>query len=1574
MKNTIYYSSLCFIFLILLAFTTHKNTEQHINHLVEKIYAQTDRPFYFPGEKIWFKAYLTNANEQANYLSDMAYVELLSPKGTLVKKLVLEIKEGAFYGDFEIAEEDAGGIYTLKIYTKWMQNFGKTSFFEKKLTVQKVVQPNLLLRLKMEKEAYGVGSKVLANYEVKDLENNPLVNATIEAVLQVDGQVIKSKTFTSDAAGKAILSFKLPNNLNSTNVIINAITLHKNNREAISRSVPVILNNIDLHFFPEGGFAHVDVDNKIAFKAINEYGKPADISGKITDEHGQLITKFSSLHNGIGSFNLHPNANTKYYATITQPFLAKTPIELPPIKEKFIQFSLQNKTDNEQEKIMNIYSFEEKELLVQISNVSEILYEKKLTVQAGNNELIINTAAFPIGITQFAILNTEQQILGKRLAFLHKNRQLNIDIELEKEQFDTRELVTVKLKTSDKEGKAIPANLSLSVADNKLLSLADDKQANILANLLIGSELQGKIHEPNYYFKTFTQAEKIAKQTAALDNVMLTHGYKNYLDSLNNYIKTAPYLAEKIDLQTGTIVDKNGNAITAKLLIFENRSDKAHKATTDEYGNFALRLNNGKRYTILAYRDDEKALNINLDKIKTNNTRVNRRNRDKNKKRNKNKEKPTQNTPLKMDKKLPINGSIKQAANTLVMEEEELNLERVVVRGSKMEVQLMENKISLSEVVVSSAGVNPSYQNVGYAINSTQNGPSLNNKSQITNLLRGNITGLEITNSAGIAGTQNYLSIRGTSHLNGTRASEPLIVIDGIPYENQHHLNNYFANILPHQINSVSVVQGIAATTLYGANANNGVIIVNTESEANYISNNNSKSIPQKKFKNYTAATIYPSYHRKNLDLPERFQIPVYNQQNPSPLRTDFRNTIYWNPVIQTDENGYAEFNFYTSDAITAFKITSEGVGYNGLIGRKEVDFSTQKLLSVNCKIPNYLSLNDTVILPITVSNESKQNLSGQLHISLPPQIQLLEETNTEKNTIEIAANSFATKKIKIIPIQKGKNLNIKAYIKTPNHKDVFQQPIEIISPYFPIETSLAGNQNKTFSFPINHAIPNSLNANLNIYVDIVGEVMDGVEGLLRAPYGCFEQTSSSTYPNILVLQYLNETGKSNPEIAAKAMDYIEKGYKRLISFESNGGGFEWFGKTPAHETLTAYGLLEFTEMKAVYPKVDDKMIKRTAKWLLSRKDGKGGFKKSKKGYDSFASSPQNVANAYIVYALSQTGYANDLSKEYETAFKEALKSKDVYRMAIMACASYNLKNSTNAEQLISEITNKINEVGVANVASENTITRSYGNAKSIESIAWACLALMKENQSETLLQQCIEHILAQRNNGRFGSTQSTVMALKALIAYTQMQKNRIISESDLVVLNINGQEIKQSLQVQQNGKISIPNIEQYFTTGPQTVQVGFSNPEVMLPYNLNLQWDSSLPNSSADCLLAFQQTLAQQSCKVGDNVNLQVQVQNKTKDGLGMAIALVGIPSGTSAQAWQLKELLEKEQFAFYEIFGNYLVFYWRSMAPSETKTINLALKAEIPGRYTAPASSAYLYYGDEHKHWVRGEMIGIE
>ncbi|HEY4789290.1 MAG TPA: hypothetical protein VIH57_24740, partial [Bacteroidales bacterium] len=83
--------------------------------------------------------------------SDVVHVELINPKGAVEKSLTLQTIQGICFGNFTIDESMPGGIYKIKAYTNWMQNFGDDYFFEKELIVQKVVLTRVLSKLDFKK-------------------------------------------------------------------------------------------------------------------------------------------------------------------------------------------------------------------------------------------------------------------------------------------------------------------------------------------------------------------------------------------------------------------------------------------------------------------------------------------------------------------------------------------------------------------------------------------------------------------------------------------------------------------------------------------------------------------------------------------------------------------------------------------------------------------------------------------------------------------------------------------------------------------------------------------------------------------------------------------------------------------------------------------------------------------------------------------------------------------------------------------------------------------------------------------------------------------------------------------------------------------------------------------------------------------------------------------------------------------------------------------------------------------------------------------------------------------------------
>jgi len=129
------------------SFDLHKIEENFTTQLEvfphEKLHLHTDRDFYVPGEKIWFKAYVVDAHTHLfPTYSQYVYVELISPVDTLVKRVLIRQTDNMFHGHLPLTDKIPEGNYTLRAYTRYMENLGDDYFFKKNIRIGNLNREN----------------------------------------------------------------------------------------------------------------------------------------------------------------------------------------------------------------------------------------------------------------------------------------------------------------------------------------------------------------------------------------------------------------------------------------------------------------------------------------------------------------------------------------------------------------------------------------------------------------------------------------------------------------------------------------------------------------------------------------------------------------------------------------------------------------------------------------------------------------------------------------------------------------------------------------------------------------------------------------------------------------------------------------------------------------------------------------------------------------------------------------------------------------------------------------------------------------------------------------------------------------------------------------------------------------------------------------------------------------------------------------------------------------------------------------------------------------------------------------
>lgn len=1417
---------------------TNAGLAQHVNEILksiaekftsasnarpeERVYLHLDKPFYKPGESIWFKVYLRNGTDlKASSQSDIVHIEFINPKGSIEKKYALIAKNGHANGDLTIDEDMPGGLYKIKAYTNWQKN--ENMYYEREIQVQSVVLPRLLMSLEYQKKAYGPGDKVTAVLKFTTIENNPLANKTYRYVASISGKSIFEKTAITDAEGNSSISFTLPAELKNNDALLNVIIEHEGNTESISRSIPIVLHDIKLSFYPEGGDMVAGIPCRVAFKAINEFGKAADVEGYVMDSKKQIVANFASYHMGMGTFDIIPLKSETYTAVITKPANIKSTYPLPAALEKGYTMCLKQQQENLLP--IEIYSTEFEELSILAQMRGQIYYMQSFQAHYGKNTLQISTEKFPIGVAQITLFDSKGIARAERLTFLNKHRQLRINIETDKEKYLPREKVHMTIKVTDERGIPMPANLSLSVVDEKILSFADDKQGHILSSMLLEQDLNCKVEEPKFYFDSSNE-----KATQALDYLLMTAGWRKFTwaQLTDNQLPPYTYPAERA-IVGGIVYDgyKNMPLHNAEISV-ENTTIKT---TTDASGKFSL-------------------------------------------------------SGLELYEPIKIKVSAPGYTYQYIYATE---------YKDQYTAYLYDQKI---------------YKNYDHKL-------YFRNDANIMRIIPPVMQGR-------------------AKEANFETEAELMLANNEDLFKNKVLPAGTKINTKKEQAEMAQVVQATIA------------------------------DIRLKKKPNHDKAEMPVStkYYRARV-----FAAPDYTNAQQPDVRTDFRSTIYWNGNIETDRNGKAVISFFNSDEVSSFCVTIEGFGKDGSIGRAEKKYYTQLPFSMQVKLPVEVVMGDVLCIPLTLKNNTASVINGSISIKTPKGWQLNSNHQTKVSILPHETKTLLYE-YKVLREQ-GKDTIMFAF-SSAGVKDAFVQEIEILPAGFPASVSFSGREHeKEYSFVIDKLVEGSLQAGFTAYPSVVSDLLKGIESILREPYGCFEQTSTSNYPNIMVKKYLEETG--NPVLSADIDIKLDKGYKRLITFETKEKGYEWFGGTPAHEGLTAYGLMQFHDMQQVYPLVDKAMVDRTAAWLMSRRDGQGGFMRNAKALDQFGRASQDITNAYIVYALSEAGY-RDIEKELHTAYSKALSSDDPYQMALLANAMYNFGYKDKAAKLMDKLYLHQQKDGAFKGAT-HSITYSQGKSLDIETTALAVLAMIKSaSPNGKALNKAVEYIVSSRSGtGGFASTQGTILALKALTEYAKFSKKT--DEDGSIEIYANGKKVSTlHYKAGQTEPVSMENLASYLSVGRNTIRIKYIHVQNPLPYTVSVNWTTTQPTTDVECKVTLTTSLNTKSLFVGETARMSVILKNKTHEGLPMTMAIIGIPAGLSLQPWQLKELQEKNVFDFYEVRNNTLFIYYRQMKPDETREIYLDLKADVAGEYEALASCAYLYYTNEYKWWCAPERISIK
>ena len=706
-------------------------------------------------------------------------------------------------------------------------------------------------------------------------------------------------------------------------------------------------------------------------------------------------------------------------------------------------------------------------------------------------------------------------------------------------------------------------------------------------------------------------------------------------------------------------------------------------------------------------------------------------------------------------------------------------------------------------------------------------------------------------------------------------------------------------------------------------------------------------------------------------------------------LREYFPETLVWQPELVTDKNGRAELKFKLGDNVTTWKMYAIASDEKGKIGVAEKEVRAFQPFFVDVEPPKFLTTGDEIFLPTQIRNYTEKRQKVDVSMTRGDWFSFL---NSERQQIEVAPNAsenavFGFRADAIVKegrqrvtaiAAKDSDAIEKAITVRPNGQEI----VKTESKLFKAEA------NFDINFPAS-ALPKTPRAEVKIYPNLFSHVAESVEGLLQRPYGCGEQTISSTYPNLMILKFTEEDNK----LRQTAQKYLQKGYERLLGYQVADGGFSYWGvKDSADIALTAYAI-RFLNEASDFIETDEDVIRRAQDWLIRQQRADGSWTRKYSWENAEDASRTKLFTSYVARTLTMHR-RKDESTAKDQARNEALQKAlaylrarnaeidEPYALALFGLASLdagNLEDANSAAERLEKMAIAESDRVYWNLET-NTPFYGWGTAGRIETTALVVqlfAKLEKINPKSKIQNPKLNAgtMFLLKNKDRYGvwySTQTTINVLDAFLATLGNAEIKPNSESapDTIQILLNG-EILQNISVSSDqitpiildlsGKLNAANRLEIKSPAGSPVMSQI----VQTHY---IDWrDSEISNRNTN---ESRQIRLDYKCDKSDaeimqDVTCSVEAERIGFKGYGMLLAEIGLPPGADVSRESLQAAMDADSsLSRYDVLPDRIILYMWSRAGGTR--FNFKFRPRYGINAQTPASIVYDYYNEEAKATV--------
>ena len=865
--------------------------EKHLNCFQksignDQVFVHLDRNIYKPGDTIYFQAYVRDQlTGSFDSKSSSMYALLFNANKMIADSARFKIFDSTCSGWMTIPEKAELGKYHFAAFTGPMQNYDPANAFQLDILVTERSNPGKI-EITFNKEKYNPGDTLVASVRITDPIGNAIGKQKFKGSLSSDNIILESDEAQTNKFGQSQIRFTLPDSIKS-HPRFKILTKQETNEVQLTKEVSIPYDDpyFEMRILPEGGTFVEGLRQKVGFNATNFKGQPEQVEGLLKDSLGTILDTIKSGIYGPGYFSCM--AKPGLYVELTKgsgsekiwplPVPATNGISLSvnPIGDKSFAVEIQSNTYNRDQVTVSCIMNS-----TQVFLKTLILYKQK--------RIVFGTEELPSGVAQITLFDKDLKPVAQRLVYVNAGKHLRFDIKTE-QVYQPEAETELTISVTDDQGKpaegifSIPVTDSLRGIDSELFAPGIEYTFNYHPHLI--GNLPGKVLAEG--LENMSDAER--------DLLFMVYGWSKINWDFKQQKADDQKLANYDLLNMKILYAGKNHRADRKLDLVSLEGPSIKHLTTNDSGEISLPLDSlteiTRSVTLMPVVKDKSSaqgamlsIPYNEQYFKSNKLFI-----------------PQPTIPSDEYKVYP-------SYQYIPLDEKTIELKEVMIKGHQREKRVFHDKYE------------EEYQ---YTRVRSLDYELLWSSSNMEAAIRKLVNPYRITN-------ESIVLWPSRSFLGGEIPA--LIVLDGMPIRMGGW--SMVCTISPNELTSLTILISTRGITRYGADAQGGVIFINTRSTDPNL---------QKIRSNWMAQNS-----NDKMLVPIDIYRPTIEFYNPTKLGDDIdpivqnRATVFWEPEVYFDGKEPVKINYTNLKRRGPVSITINGVSFTDLMGTGKARYLVQ--------------------------------------------------------------------------------------------------------------------------------------------------------------------------------------------------------------------------------------------------------------------------------------------------------------------------------------------------------------------------------------------------------------------------------------------------------------------------------------------------------------------------------------------------------------------------------------------------------------------------------------------------------